>query len=48
MSDSPYMPPEDILALLEYNDHYWRSHPAIRTTETYRNARDLIKEAGHG
>lgn len=36
------------LALLEYNDYYWRSHPAIRTTETYRNARDLIKEASHG
>ena len=28
------------LALLEYNDHYWRTHPAVRTTAAYQNARD--------
>ena len=27
------------LALLEYNDYYWRSHPVIRTTESYRRMR---------
>lgn len=26
------------LALLEYNDFYWRSHPVIRTTEAYKAA----------
>ena len=36
------------LALLEYNDHYWRSHPAIRTTDAYRNARRPIDETGNG
>ena len=36
------------LALLEYNDYFWRSHPAIRTTDSYRNARRLIDEAGNG
>ena len=36
------------LALLEYNDYFWRSHPAIRTTDAYRNARRLIDEAGDG
>ena len=36
------------LALLEYNDHYWRSHPVVRTTVAYRNARRLIDEAGSG
>ena len=36
------------LALLEYNDYFWRSHPAIRTTDAYRNARRLIDEAGSG
>ena len=36
------------LALLEYNDHYWRSHPTIRATAAYRNARRLIDEAGNG
>ena len=36
------------LALLEYNDHYWRSHPTIRATAIYRNARRLIDEAGNG
>ena len=34
------------LALLEYNDYYWRSHPVVRTTVAYRNARRLIDEAG--
>ena len=24
------------LALLEYNDYYWRSHPLVRTTEDYQ------------
>lgn len=36
------------LALLEYNDYYWRSHPVVRTTVAYRNARRLIDEAGSG
>ena len=36
------------LALLEYNDYYWRSHPAIRTIDAYRKARGLIDEAGNG
>ena len=36
------------LALLEYNDHYWRSHPVVRTTVAYRNARRLIDDAGNG
>lgn len=36
------------LALLEYNDHYWRSHPTIGATAAYRNARRLIDEAGNG
>ena len=26
------------LALLEYNDFFWRSHPVIRTTDAYRDA----------
>lgn len=26
------------LALLEYNDYYWRSHPVIRTTQSYDQA----------
>lgn len=30
------------LALLEYNEFYWRSHPVIRTTPEYRSARDAI------
>lgn len=30
------------LALLEYNEFYWRSHPVIRTTPEYRTARDAI------
>ena len=34
------------LALLEYNDYYWRSHPVVRTTVAYRNARRLFDEAG--
>ena len=28
------------LALLEYNNFYWRSHPAIRTLDHYRQAAD--------
>ena len=32
------------LALLEYNDYYWRSHPAIRTTVAYDQAREQVKE----
>ena len=35
------------LALLEYNDYFWRSHPVVRTTAAYRNARRLIDEAGN-
>ena len=27
------------LALLEYNDYFWRSHPVIRSTQEYRDAR---------
>ena len=30
------------LALLEYNEFYWLSHPVIRTTPEYRAARDAI------
>ncbi len=30
------------LALLEYNNYYWRSHPVIRTTEAYQEARAAI------
>ena len=36
------------LALLEYNDHYWRTHPAVQTTAAYRNARRQTDEAGDG
>ena len=35
------------LALLEYNDYYWRSHPVIRTTDAYRAAKEAIENAGH-
>ena len=31
------------LALLEYNDFYWRSHPAIQTIDAYRAARRVIE-----
>ena len=31
-----------ILALLEYNDHFWRSHPVIRSTQEYMTARDAF------
>ena len=34
------------LALLEYNDFYWRSHPVIRTTAEYRKARQEITDSG--
>ena len=30
------------LALLEYNDLFWRSHPVIRTTDAYRDARSRL------
>ena len=33
------------LALLEYNDFYWRSHPAIRSTQEYLAARDALAES---
>ena len=35
------------LALLEYNDFYWRSHPAIRGTDAYRAAVESLP-AGSG
>lgn len=31
------------LALLEYNNFFWRSHPAIRTTDEYEAARNTLK-----
>ena len=34
------------LALLEYNDFYWRSHPVIRTTEAYRTAQQRSNDTG--
>ena len=36
------------LALLEYNDYYWRSHPVVRTIDAYNTARRRIDEAGEG
>lgn len=36
------------LALLEYNDFYCRSHPVIRTTDAYREARERLRNAGDG
>ena len=36
------------LALLEYNDYYWRSHPAVRLNDAYRDAMRAIKEARNG
>ena len=36
------------LALLEYNDFFWRSHPVIRTTDAYRIARAALDSAGDG
>ena len=35
------------LALLEYNDFYCRSHPTIRTTEAYREAKAAIGHAAN-
>ena len=32
------------LALLEYNDYFWRSHPVIRATQEYRTAWDSLAE----
>ena len=34
------------LALLEYNDFYWRSHPVIRTTPEYTAARQDVTDSG--
>ena len=31
------------LALLEYNGFFWRSHPAIRTTDGYQAAQNMMK-----
>ena len=36
------------LALLEYNDFFQRSHPAVRETEGYRAARAANENAGNG
>lgn len=32
------------LALLEYNNFFWRSHPTIRTTDGYQAARNTLKD----
>ena len=32
------------LALLEYNDFYWRSHPVIRTLPAYEAARKAVTD----
>lgn len=32
------------LALLEYNNFYWRSHPVIRTIDAYKTARRMIED----
>ena len=34
------------LALLEYNDFYWRSHPAIRETSAYLDAKESLLGGG--
>ena len=36
------------LALLEYSDFYWRSHPVIRTTDSYREAREALRNRDDG
>ena len=36
------------LALLEYNNFYWRSHPVIQTTDAYKAARNRLKDALDG
>ena len=36
------------LALLEYNDCFWRSHPAVRLNDAYRHAKRLVEETGDG
>ena len=36
------------LALLEYNDYYWRSHPVVRTIDAYDTARQRIGEVDRG
>lgn len=33
------------LALLEYNDFYWRTHPVIRSTYGYRNAKAALDDS---
>lgn len=33
------------LALLEYNDYFWRSHPVIRSTQEYVAAQDSLAGA---
>ena len=35
------------LALLEYNDFYWRSHPAIRETSAYIEAKESLLSGGN-
>ena len=30
------------LALLEYNDYFWRSHPVIRSTQEYKAAKEAL------
>ena len=36
------------LALLEYNDFYWRSHPAIRKTNAYGEAKESLLRSDSG
>ena len=36
------------LALLEYNEFFWRSHPVIRMTDAYQAARGALENAGTG
>ncbi|MDE0125708.1 MAG: hypothetical protein OXN97_14125 [Bryobacterales bacterium] len=33
------------LALLEYNNYYWRSHPVIRTSAAYHTARVNLRQS---
>ena len=51
--DAGHSPPSDServryllynLALLEYNDYFWRSHPVLRATQEYRTAWDSLAE----
>ena len=52
--DAGHSPPSDServryllynLALLEYNDYFWRSHPVIRSTQEYMTAQDSLAES---